>query len=475
MQIEEIVQRVKAEARVTSAAAPASASGAEDRKPQPALAVKDSYHVREFLAIDNEALVVSVYRCLLKRAPDPSAGSWRQKLALGLITPVEFVGRVRFSAEGRSAGVRVEGLLPPFAFCCLQKIPVLGFLLTAGMMLVRLPALQKEISLLRDDVRLLHRNLAALTQQVDRLEAAQEADRTALARHAAAWEQSVTALNVDVQACRDAVRYGELAMHRVHAELQAMLDDLGKTLPPAPQQLRSAQERLAALAAEQHDKLYLDFESLYRGTQLSVANALHAYAELLEPLRAAAELPKRAIDLGSGRGEMLGYLGRLGFDATGVDLNRVAVGYCEERDLKATCEDALAYLENLEPQSVAVITSLHMVEHLAPRDLFRLLQAALRVLAPGGLLLLETPNPRNLLVGAGDFYRDFTHTKPLFPDTLKFLLDHFGYADAGAFFFADAASGERRLVPSAEVRFEELDDYLRVSRDYAVAGYKACA
>jgi O-antigen chain-terminating methyltransferase len=223
-----------------------------------------------------------------------------------------------------------------------------------------------------------------------------------------------------------------------------------------------------------YDKLYLDFESLYRGTRQQVGDALTAYADLLAPPAGSARTPPGAIDLGCGRGEMVRYLGQLGYAATGVDLNRVAVDCCLAEGLRAVHADALSYLEQVAPGSVPVITSLHLVEHLSHEELFRLLQAALKALAPGGLLLLETPNPRLLLVGAGDFYRDFTHVKPLFPDTLRFLLDYFGYEGAGVFFFDDTGGQGRRLLPAGDIRFDDLGDYLRVSRDYAVAGYKRC-
>ncbi|GHU38698.1 hypothetical protein AGMMS50256_38160 [Betaproteobacteria bacterium] len=50
-----------------------------------------------------------------------------------------------------------------------------------------------------------------------------------------------------------------------------------------------------------------------------------------------------------------------------------------------------------------------MVEHIGFDQLQSLISNALRVLKPGGLLIMETPNPENIVVGTTDFYRDPTH------------------------------------------------------------------
>jgi O-antigen chain-terminating methyltransferase len=91
--------------------------------------------------------------------------------------------------------------------------------------------------------------------------------------------------------------------------------------------------------------------------------------------------------------------------------------------------DALDYLRDLETGTAGAITAFHVAEHLSPTYLIRLLEECHRVLASAGLLVLETPNPENVLVGACTFYCDPTHRKPLFPPTLQFLLQYHGFAD----------------------------------------------
>jgi hypothetical protein len=55
-----------------------------------------------------------------------------------------------------------------------------------------------------------------------------------------------------------------------------------------------------------------------------------------------------------------------------------------------------------------------------------LVSESLRALVPGGLLILETPNPENLLVGASEFYLDPTHQRPLPSKLLAFLIEYTG-------------------------------------------------
>ena len=91
--------------------------------------------------------------------------------------------------------------------------------------------------------------------------------------------------------------------------------------------------------------------------------------------------------------------------------------------------DALVHLREVPEGSVRAVTSFHLVEHLSLDTLIGLIDAALVALKPDGLLILETPNPSNLNVGASSFYLDPTHIKPVHPQFLSFLLEARGFAE----------------------------------------------
>jgi len=172
---------------------------------------------------------------------------------------------------------------------------------------------------------------------------------------------------------------------------------------------------------------YRAFEDRYRGSRDTIKDRLRAYARFTDPLLQPAA-PAVALDLGCGRGEWLELLGESGFDARGVDLDEGMLAACRERGLQAQHGDALAALRAQPDGSLALVSAFHLVEHL-PFDLVReLIAEALRALRPGGLLIMETPNPENLTVGATSFYLDPSHLHPLPPGLLGFATEHAGFA-----------------------------------------------
>ena len=76
--------------------------------------------------------------------------------------------------------------------------------------------------------------------------------------------------------------------------------------------------------------------------------------------------------------------------------------------------------------ATARVTAFHLIEHLPFDLLFQLVEQSQRVLVPGGLLLLETPNPENVRVGSHTFYHDPTHRNPITPTLISFLLRYLG-------------------------------------------------
>jgi predicted SAM-dependent methyltransferase len=116
-----------------------------------------------------------------------------------------------------------------------------------------------------------------------------------------------------------------------------------------------------------------------------------------------------------------------GIKCQGVDRNRILIEQCSELGLNVVEADALEYLRNLPGNSLNCVTSFHLVEHLQFEELIKLLDEIFRILRPGGLVILETPNPENFIVGSCNFYTDPTHRNPIPNQTLKFLLESRGF------------------------------------------------
>lgn len=231
-----------------------------------------------------------------------------------------------------------------------------------------------------------------------------------------ALQGEYAALRVELAATNAALASLELPVAKnsqTVEELASALDELGGSVPGA------SQERV--------DRLYDDFEREFRGSFEEIAKRVEIY---LDWVHASPDHGAPVLDIGSGRGEWLEVLRRAGISAQGVDVNAEFVRACTERGLAVELMDAFAYLPAVPTASLGTVTAFHLVEHLDIRRLLELVDQAARVLRPGGLLILETPNPTNLNVGASSFFRDPTHRRPVHPDFLTFLVRECGFASA---------------------------------------------
>jgi O-antigen chain-terminating methyltransferase len=211
---------------------------------------------------------------------------------------------------------------------------------------------------------------------------------------------------------------------------------------------------------------YRAFEDRYRGDRGVIRQRLLAYAPFLAPLATLAPRPA-ALDLGCGRGEWLELLGEQGLQARGVDLDAGMLAACVERGLQVEQTDAVAALRACADNSLALVSAFHLVEHIPFAVLQTLIDEALRALQPGGLLIMETPNPENLSVGATSFYLDPSHEKPLPPALLGFLADYAGFGRQRTVRLQEPAALHDAAQPVTLIDVLE-----NVSPDYAIVAQK---
>jgi O-antigen chain-terminating methyltransferase len=172
---------------------------------------------------------------------------------------------------------------------------------------------------------------------------------------------------------------------------------------------------------------YRAFEDRYRGSRDLITQRLEAYLPFLEPLKSIyPDCP--VLDIGCGRGEWVQLLLREGYAPVGVDLDEGMLEACQALQLPAHKDDALSALRKLPDDSQVVVSGFHIAEHVPFPVLEELVAEALRVLRPAGMLILETPNAENVMVGTNNFYLDPTHERPLPNQLLSFLTEHAGFA-----------------------------------------------
>lgn len=214
------------------------------------------------------------------------------------------------------------------------------------------------------------------------------------------------------------------------------------------------------------DGFYRAFEDKHRGSRQSIKERQRAYLPFIRPL---AEIYSgvQTLDLGCGRGEWLELLVEAGFDARGVDLDDGMLAECRTRGLNVQTQDALTALKSLPDASQAIVSGFQFAEHIPFEVLQAVVQEALRVLKPAGLLILETPNPENVVVGTTNFYLDPTHEKPLPPLLIVFLPEYYG-------FYRVKTLRLQEPINLADARRLTIHDVLAsVSPDYAVLAQKS--
>jgi O-antigen chain-terminating methyltransferase len=217
------------------------------------------------------------------------------------------------------------------------------------------------------------------------------------------------------------------------------------------------------------DKFYRAFEEKYRGSRALISSRLDVYRPFISKLKNAYPTAK-GLDLGCGRGEWLEILQDEDLAAIGIDLDDGMLEACKILQLPVEKGDAIAFLSQQPNESLAVISAFHMVEHIAFDQLKTIVSEALRALKPGGLLIMETPNPENFGVGSCNFYLDPTHSRPLPPTLLSFLPEYFGYARTKILRLQEARElKEKQVIGLLDVLSGSSPDYAVVAQKDAVS------
>ena len=454
------------------------ASSVPPLKLQPELEKRDHYQLSDLLGYQDEAFVRNAYRVILNRDPDDAGlAEYLRQLRSGRYSKIDIATSLRFSPEGRNANVQIAGLGNRSVFRKLYRVPVVGYLLRLAVAIVRLPVLITNFRQaeshnaaqlervanhvneataqlsgeIREQLELNQTYVETLPRQLNDLQSIVRMQFHSIISEQGKVTRIHDALNkgymsLEAQMNKHAGEQTEV-QQRQAAELQGLrvqleqqIDELVDRLQKFRMDIAQQETRLAnfldqsSVASDEvqrvsgerdHllDSMYFALEDTLRGTPEQVKDTVQIY---LPVLRAAA-ITTDILDVGCGRGEWLEVLRDNGFQARGIDTNRIVLQRCRELSLDVVEAEALTYLGSLSDSSLNAVTAFHFAEHLPLDALVRFLDEAGRTLKPGGLLILETPNPENLLVGSCNFYLDPTHKNPLPIPTLKLLVEARGF------------------------------------------------
>ncbi len=249
--------------------------------------------------------------------------------------------------------------------------------------------------------------------------------------------------------------------------LMTLLDEARRRLPEP-----FDEEQLRVFTNEHDHKLdafYASFDEQFRGSQEEIKRRLRVYLPIIRRQGIGRETMP-ILDVGCGRGEWLELLREGGLKAWGVDSNRILVEWCRQRGLEVKENDVLAALHQLPDSSLGAVTGFHIIEHLPIEKLVELLNQTVRILRPGGLVIFETPNPQNVLVGSCNFYFDPTHRNPLPSQVTKFLLESRGFVRVEVLDLNP--SDDTPIAENTEVA-RRFNQHFYGPMDYAVVGYRA--
>ena len=438
-----------------------------------------AYLVSDFTQFHDEQFIQTIYRNVLKREVDqPALQHYLHLLRSGLKSKSEILSIIRFSKEGRMHHVKILGIKKRYVIAVLYSIPIVNYFAKTFIMLLTLPRIQQRYNSLEANY---HMNNVNVSNEI--------ATKVNLDDF---HNEIATKVNLD-DFHNENIKINQLLSDN-YQQLQREIAFTGKEVSNAKLYLRSVEKSIksfieeietattenkklpkeifvSALTEQKHflDEFYISFEDKFRGSRADIKSRQAYYLPMIkEVIKESSEV---VIDVGCGRGEWLELLQENAISAKGVDLNRAMVAVSQEHKLDVVVEDAIRYLKSLKDESAAAITGFHIVEHLPFEVLIELMDESLRVLKKGGMILFETPNPENILVGSCTFYTDPTHINPIPPVTLEFIAHNRGFKDITL----------HRLHPIKEPQYidgmnkDDVNALIYAStkeQDYAVIGYK---
>jgi len=225
----------------------------------------------------------------------------------------------------------------------------------------------------------------------------------------------------------------------------------------------SADRRRDEVAANLHS---VYFQARFSGDE----GVIRAQAERFTDVFRGRE---RVCDLGCGRGTFLALMRDEGIGAYGVDLDPRMVEHVRRAGLEAVEADGLAHLRSLKEATIDGLFARHVAEHILPGELVSVLRECRRVLRPRSPVVMITPDPSTLTVGAHTFWLDPAHRRPIPSELFRFYLEVEGFTDVSVRTFEPSPERLSEDVPDGPVRdnFRLLDRTLFGDRDYAVIGH----
>lgn len=236
------------------------------------------------------------------------------------------------------------------------------------------------------------------------------------------------------------------------ADTQARTDDLIELMDRRILDLEAEVRRLER-RDEQHAIPFTDeqYRQMEEAVDVVGENRLARLEALLGHLPTGTG---RLLDVGCGDGDLLDLCPRLEISAVGVDTNAASVSVCLDKGLDAHLSDGVDFLHTQPSADFDAVVIIHVVEHLPGPYLIELLAESARVLKPGGLLAIETPNVGSLSTLLRYYFADPTHLLPRRAEQYRAVI-----AGAGLDLVNEFEVGQTELPQGADENLASLGVY----------------
>lgn len=382
------------------------------------------YDMSDFIPYYNEEFIQNAFRKILQREANTS----EQALYLSLLesgekSKTEIIILLRFSKEGRDKNLKILGIKKRYWLFKLYKLPIIGYLFKSLYILGTLPKLIKRINSFENHIK------KEVTLKAD----------------------EKTLITIQNELDNKKVNIVDMQMPPVPDILEIKANDFlldAKNNFPYP---------LENLDRFKKDELYYSmFESTFYNHKV-VLEKQKIYLNYMPKNINTATTPH--LDIGCGRGELLTILENNNYKTIGIDINSLEIKHLGEQGFTVEHREMIDFLQTT-PQIFSSISALQVIEHIDHDTLKKFISLSYEKIETGGVIMLETINPHNP-VAFNSFHMDETHTKPLPPEMVAFMLQYIGFKDV-KFIFISPMHEEFRS------RIDERINY----HDYAVIGYK---
>ncbi len=208
-------------------------------------------------------------------------------------------------------------------------------------------------------------------------------------------------------------------------------------------------------------EFYLTFENVFRGTEAEIKERQRFYLPYVIDAFNYIEGIKCFLDAGCGRGEFIKILKEVKIPVKGVTINEAEYNDLKNQGIDVELIDVNTFLEGIEDDALAGISSFQMIEHISADYLKKFIDLSYRKITLNGVFIVESINPKCSYAINNFFYLDPTHTKPYPPELLQFLLEWHKFKDIKIIYSSACPEAFRsKTIPEHNYS------------DYAVIGWK---